>query len=156
MRQVERLAFSSMLPIAYRDELERIVFFNPDQGRVANSIIDSVHRYGVPSIVEEKESLRFSVPAFGPVQALFALDPAEQPARLAGVVMFVRESLGTMLLLHMAVHEDYGTGGTHSDMWVTPRLLTAVRAACRRVRGITSMHVLYPHEREVRLDRVPA
>jgi hypothetical protein len=145
-----------MLPIAYRDELERIVFFNPEQDRVTESIIDSVHRYGVPLIVEEEETLRFRVPAFGPVQTLYALDSEEQPARLAGVVMFFRESLDTVLFLHMAVHEDYGAEGVHSEMWVTPRLLTTVRNACRRVRGITCMRLLYPHEVQVKLERLSA
>lgn len=150
---MKRLAFSSMLPIAYRDELERIVFFNPDQDRVRKSIIDAVRRYGVPLIVEEEASLRFCVPAFGSVQTLYALDTKLRPACLAGVVMFMRECLDTMLVLHMAVHEDYGTGGVHSGMWVTPRLLTTVRRACRRVRGITCMRLLYPQEIQVRIER---
>lgn len=142
-----------MLPIAYRDELERIVFFNPEQDRVTKSIIDSVHRYGVPLIVEEEATLRFRVPAFGPVQTLYALDTDLQPARLAGVVMFMRASLDTLLLLHLAVHEDYGARGIHSGMWVTPRLLTTVRSACRRVRGITCMRLPYRHEIQVRIER---
>ena len=47
-----------MLPIEYRVELERIVFFNPDQSRVKESLVVSVRRYGVPSIVEDGPHLR--------------------------------------------------------------------------------------------------
>jgi hypothetical protein len=107
-----------MLPVAYRDELERIVFFNPEQGRVTASLLDSVRRYGVPSIVEDGSLLRFRVPAFGTIQSLFALDESEQPVRLAGVVMFVRETADTMRLLHVAIHEDYAGGGDRADAWV--------------------------------------
>lgn len=153
---MQRFFFSSVLPIAYRDELERIVFFNPEQERVTESVIDSVHRYGGPLIVEENGILRFRVPAFGQVQTLYALDRGEQPACLAGVVMYVREPRDTMLVLHLAVHEDYVANGVHGEAWVTPRLLANVRGVCQRIRGITCMRLLYPHEIHVRLDRLSA
>jgi len=72
--------------------------------------------------------------------------------RLAGMVVFVRETADTMLLLHVAVHEDYAGGGDRADAWVTPRLMAAVRSACRRTRGITKLRLLYPHEAQVRLE----
>jgi hypothetical protein len=65
--------------------------------------------------------------------------------------MFTRESVETMLLLHLAVHEKYTVGGVRAEAWVPPRLLAAVRSACLRTRGITDLHVLYPHEARVRL-----
>jgi len=148
---VRTLRFSSTLPVSYRDELERIVFFNPEQGRVTSSLLDSVRRYGVPSIVEDGTFLRFRLPGFGTIQSLYALDENDQPVQLAGVVMFVREAPDTMLLLHVAVHEDYAAGGTRADAWVTPQLLAAVRSACRRTRGITTLRLLYPHETKVHL-----
>jgi hypothetical protein len=141
-----------MLPTAYRDELDRIVFFNPEQSRVTTPLLDSVQRYGVPLVVEDGALLRFCVPAFGTVQSLYAFDESEQTARLVGVVMFVRETADTMLLLHLAVHEDYASGGNRADAWVAPRLLAAVRSACRRTRGVTTLRMLYPHEAQVRLD----
>jgi hypothetical protein len=145
------LGFSSVLPDAYRDELERIVFFNPKQNRVRESLIDCVHRYGVPVVVAEAGTLRFRVPAFGLVQSLYALGEGEQPARLLGVAMFVRESRHSVLLLHLAVHEDYAADGVHAGAWVTPRLLAMVRSACQRVRGITSLRLLYPHAAQVKI-----
>ena len=141
-----------MLTTAYRDELERIVFFNPEQERVTTSLLDSVKRYGVPRIVEDGTLLRFRIPAFGSIQSLYAFDEGELPARLVGVVMFVRETPDTMLLLHLAVHEDYTGAGDRADAWVTPRLMAAVRSACRQTRGITTLRMLYPHETQVRLE----
>lgn len=146
------LQFSSILPVSYRDELERIVFFNPEQERVTGPLLDSVRRYGVPGIFEDGGLLRFRVPAFGAIQSLFAFDQSDQPARLVGVVMFVRESPETMLLLHLAVHEEYVGDGRCADAWVAPRLVAAVRAACRRTRGIKRLRMLYPREAQVRLD----
>jgi hypothetical protein len=149
---VRTLRFTSLLSASYRDELERIVFFNPEQDRVTEALVDSVRRYGVPSIVDEGGILRFRVSAFGPIQSLFAIDEAEQPLRLAGVVMFVRECADTMLLLHLAVHEAYSAAGALAHVWVTTRLLAAVRNACLRTRGIKTMRMLYPHEARISLE----
>ncbi len=151
-----RIRVSSLLSPSYRDELERIVFFNPEQGKVEKPVVTLVSRYGVPAVAEQADTLRFHLRGCRDIQSLFALDETNRPAVLAGVVMFVRESLEAVLLLHLAVHEDYGSGGIHSESWVTPRLLATVRSACKRVRGITCLRLTYPHEIQVRLDRLSA
>ena len=143
-----KLKFSSILPLEYRGELERIVFFNPEQGRVVDFLVASVRRYGLPSIVEDGPYLRFSVPAFRSIQSLYALDEIATPAQLAGVAMFVRErdNPDTMLLLHLAVHEDYTADGPKAHEWLAARLMSAIRGVCLQTRGITSLRVLYPRE----------
>jgi hypothetical protein len=151
--KVQPISFTSVLPVSYRDELERIVFFNPEQARVTAPLVDAVRRYGVPSIVEDEGTLRFRVPAFGRIQSLYALDEAEPPSRLAGVVMFVRESVDTMLLLHLAVHEAYAVGGPFDQAWVTPRLLAAVRRTCLQTRGLRTLRMLYPHQAQINLEQ---
>jgi hypothetical protein len=135
---------SSVLPLAHRDELERIVFFNPQQSRFIDPVLAAVNSYGVPAIVEERDRLRLSVPAFPSIQTLYALDGPRQTAELVGVTAFVRETADSMLLLHVAVHQDYSTDGPKADEWLPVRLVSAVRDICRRTRGITWLRVLYP------------
>jgi hypothetical protein len=154
-RELVEIRFSSTLPLSYRDELERIVFFNRDQHRVADPLLAAVSHFGAPSIVQDGNSLRFSVPAFGPVQSLYALDENATPARLAGVVMFVRDrdSPDTMVVLHLAVHEDYAGDGPNAEHWVAPRLMSAVRNACLQIRGVAYLRVLYPSGRRIALPK---
>ena len=71
---MRKIRLSSELPVAFRDELERIVFFNPDQERVTAPLLESIRRHGIPAIVEEDGRLRFRLPEYGPVQSLFAFD----------------------------------------------------------------------------------
>jgi hypothetical protein len=152
-RNSVKLGFSSKLGLAWRDELERIVFFNPDQARVRDAISTAVSRFGVPLIVEDGPSLRLSVPALGTIQSLFAFDELSTPTKLVGVVMFVRapDDPSTMLILHLAVHEDYAPNGSHANKWVPSRLMSLVRDVARRTSGITSLEVLYPHGRRIEL-----
>ncbi len=102
---------SSQLGKSFRDELERLVFFNPEQWLVTPTLIDLVRRQGVPAIVEDEDRLRFQVQAFGMVQTLYAVDSTDGAERLVGVVMFTRAKRGTMLVLHLAIHEDYTSRG---------------------------------------------
>lgn len=146
---VRSIRISSILSVSYRDELERIVFFNPEQSKIATPLVAAVGRYGVPTITEETGRLLFRLRAFPEIQSLFALDESETPAVLVGAVMFVREQKDKMLLLHLAVHERYAARGERARAWVALRLVAAVRSACARTKGVTSLCILYPGARSI-------
>jgi hypothetical protein len=146
---MRRIRISSTLPISYRPELERIVFFNPEQNQVRVPLVASIRRYGVPETVENDMYLRFKVRAFGEVQSLFAFDDMEDVPRLTGVVMFTRESTQSMLLLHLAIHQDYTYRGANASAGVTAQLLNAVRKLSLRVRGVETLRMLYPHKTQL-------
>ena len=147
---MRNIRISSLLLRSFRDELERIVFFNPEQGLVTGTLVDLVHRYGVPAIVEDGEHLRFRANAFGMLQTLFAMDSSEEPERLVGVAMFTRARRSTMLVLHLAVHEDYTSRGKWGSETVVAQLFNAIRNLSLRTRGVRSLRILYPHD--VRFD----
>jgi len=142
---MREIRLSSELPVSFRDELERIVFFNPDQGRVTIPLLKSIERHGVPAIVEDNGLLRFRMPTFGPVQSLFAFDGTDDAAapRLAAVALFARESRTTMVLLHVVTHEDYTARGCFANASVTLRLLLALRDLSQRIRGVTILRSEY-------------
>ncbi len=144
------IRITSQLHRSYRDELERIVFFNPEQGLITRTLVDLVRRYGVPSIVEDGDQLRFRASAFGMLQTLYAMDSTDQPERLVGLAMFTRTKRGSMLVLHLAVHEDYTSRGKRGGAAVVARLFTAIRNLALRTRGVRSLRILYPHD--VRFD----
>jgi hypothetical protein len=148
---MRKIRVSSLLPVSYRDELERIVFFNPEQNLVTIPLVDSIHRYGVPTIVEEDGCLRFRVSAFGRLQSLYAFDDSTAPARLVGVAMFVRDAPTSIVVLHLAAHEDYTARGKGSRASAVVPLLAAIRGASLCTHGIETLTILYPHEIKLRL-----
>jgi hypothetical protein len=150
---MRKIQVSSLLPVSFREELERIVFFNHEQNLVTAPLVDSLHRYGIPAIVEEAGCLRFRVNAFGRLQSLYALDETDQPSRLVGVAMFFRESPTSIALLHLAAHEDYTSQGRFARVGVVARLVAEIRGACLRTHGINTLRILYP--RQVKLDLRP-
>lgn len=145
------IRIASELAAIFREELERIVFFNPEQRTVAAGVVESVHRYGVPSIFEEAGQLRFAVRAFGPLQTLYALDETERTPQLVGVLMFTREHATSMVVLHLAAHEDYTSHGKHAAAAVVARMVAAVRDVALRTHGVRRLRFLYPHELRLKL-----
>jgi hypothetical protein len=143
---MRNIRISSRLGRAFRDELERIVFFNPEQGLITPALIKLVRRQGVPAIVEDGDHLRFRVDAFGMVQTLYAIDSTAEPERLVGLVMFTRVRRSNMVVLHLAVHEDYSSQGRWASEAVVAQLFGAVRNASLRTRGIKTLRILYPRE----------
>lgn len=147
---MRKVRITSVLGGAFRDELERIVFFNPEQSLVTRPLVKLVRRYGVPEIVDEGGRLRFRLRGLGMLQTLYAIDETEPSEHLVGVAMFTRIRRTSMVIVHLAVHEDYTSRGKWSGDSVVAQLITAIRSLTLRTRGVRTLRILYPHE--IRFD----
>lgn len=137
---LQTIFFSSVLSSTYYGDLETLMFFNPQQGKVQSGVIESVERYGKPQISHDGDRLRINVGSFSAVQTLFAL---EGDGNLLGVVAYVREDLETIAILHIAVREEFSALGNHADMMLVMRLINKVREVAKRVKGVRSVTITY-------------
>jgi len=150
---MRNIRISSLLPVSFRDELERIVFFNPEQSLITGRLVDLVHRYGVPEIFDESDCLRFRSRGLGQLQTLYALDATDEPEHLVAVAMFTRLRRRSLVVVHLAVHEDYSSRGKWSGEAVVAQLVAAIRNLALRTRGVNTLRILYPHETRFDLQR---
>jgi hypothetical protein len=137
------IAFSSVLGREHYDELEQLLFFNPQQKKALAGIYHSVTEYGVPSILVEGDRLRVSVSGLHETQTLFAVKQANGATDLAGVMVYSRTEPENLVLLHIAVKEEYSRSGLHSEEMLVSRLLGQLRAIARRIKGIRSITLKY-------------
>ena len=135
--------FSSLLTSGYREALEALLYFNPQQGRVREAISATVDLYGFPQVVSDGGLLRVSVGSWSKVQALFALDRDAPGRELSGVIVYVRESIETIAILHVAVAGDYSASGLHAGELLTLRLINKVKEIASRVKGVRTVTLLY-------------
>ena len=142
MRGIE---FTSRIPRHKRHALERILFFNGCQDRVARDIVDAIDRYGPPEIVEDGEGLRVRVGDLPDVQCLFAVETLT--ARPIGVAVYIRADLEHVTVLHVGVSEDYCTGGINEGAGLLLRLIGEVRRSSRRMKGVRRLQMLYGGQR---------
>ena len=142
MRGIE---FTSRIPRHKRHALERILFFNGCQDRVARDIVDVIDRYGPPEIVDDSDGLRVRVGDLPDVQCLFAIETLT--ARPVGVAVYVRADLEHVTVLHLGVSEDYCTGGMNERAGLLLHLMGQVRRSSRGLKGVRRLNVLYGGQR---------
>lgn len=141
----EPVTFTSRVAIEHRAELERLLFFNGCQERVARGIVDVIARYGPPEIQQDGEWLRVKVAGVTDVQSLFAVETTT--GRPIGVAVYLRADLEHVTVLHLGLSEEYCAGGEREKLNLLLRLMKEIRRSSRRVKGVRRLSVLYGAQR---------
>ena len=141
----EPVEFSSRVALEHRQALERLLFFNGCQSRVARGIVDVIDRYGSPEICAEGDWLRVRLSGLPDVQSLFAIEALT--GRPIGVAVYVRADLEHVTVLHVGLREEYCSGGERDGLNLLLRLLKEIRRSARRVKGVRRLSVLYGNPR---------
>jgi hypothetical protein len=141
----EPVTFTSKVAVEHRSTLERLVFFNGCQGRVARGIVDVIDRYGPPEIQSDGEWLRVRLSGLTDVQSLFAVETAT--GRPIGVAIYTRADLEHVTVLHLGLSEEYCAGGEREGLNLLLRLMKEIRRSSRRVKGVRRLSVLYGTQR---------
>jgi len=140
---MKKFHFSSKLSRKYYESLEELLFFNKKQVFLIRDIEKSIEEYGAPRIVVGGETLRIETGLINDVQNLFAFDSAAEDAELVGFILYFRPALNKMIVLHIAVDEDYAFDGKFSDEALTIRLISKVREIALRIRGVEYLSIAY-------------
>ena len=138
--------YTSQLGVAYRADLESLLFFNPGQDRVYHAIMSVIGKYGAPSIVTDGDHLRVRLEGGRESQTLFALVGEESSLRLAGIMIYTRVDTATLLILHLAVARAFSAHGRHHGQQIALRLIATLRGLARRIRGTRVLQLIYGGE----------
>jgi len=141
----ESVSFASRVALEHRAALERLLFFNGCQDRVASGIVDVIDRFGPPEIQPDGDWLRVKVAGFPDVQSLFVVESTAGPP--IGVAVYVRADLEHITVLHIGLSEEYCAGGERENLNLLLRLLKEIRRSSRRLRGVRRLSVLYGAQR---------
>ena len=141
----EPVTFTSKVAIEHRPTLERLLFFNGCQSRVARGIVDVIDRYGSPEIQPDGEWLRVRLAGLADVQSLFAVET--KTGQPIGVAVYMRADLEHVTVLHLGLSEEYCAGGEREGLNLLLRLMKEIRRSSRRVKGVRRLSVLYGTQR---------
>jgi hypothetical protein len=135
--------FASKLSRKYYKALEKLLFFNEKQALFIRDIEKNIEEYGVPRIVADGETLRIKTTLINDVQNLFAFDSEAEDANLIGLILYFRPTLNKMIVLHIAVDENYTFDGKFSDQTLTIQLIDKVREIVLKIKGIELLSIAY-------------
>jgi len=147
------LHFRSSIDASYRDELERIFFFNWNQSRYAARITQSVKEYAKPVIVDLEEekgkiALLFTDRTIG--QTLHIFDGDGENANLIGVAMYERDTEERITIVHLALHEQCKQIFKDERMNVASIVLEELFSLFQKIKGVQRVRIYYIN-REVKL-----
>lgn len=147
------ITLSSILPPSRQDELAELLFFNVQQHRVRDEIVNAIEQYGMPEIVVTGKSLRVHVGDLGEVQSVFALTGDDTGAgKLVGVMLYARVSEEKLVLLHIGIDPRFGSAGQGAESLLALRLISRLRTTAKAIRGITQLEILYGQSRVVKVS----
>ncbi len=143
------IEFRSHVVAKQRGALERLVFFNSCQERVAAGIADAVEMFGAPEIVADApDRLRLSIARMPDAQCLLAVE--KDTGKPVGVTVHIRPDLEHITVLHLSIAAEYASGGIFADEHLLLRLLREVRQSTRRVKGVRRLELYYGRSRAPR------
>ena len=138
-----RIGFTSVLGSEYLEDLERLLFFNPQQNKTITGISESIADYGVPNVYVEQGRLRIRLENLPGAQTVFVLEDSSNTPVLVGVMIYSRIDLENLVLLHIAVREEYSRFGSRADVGLVNKMMGQMRVIARKLNGVRSIHLKY-------------
>ena len=143
--------FSSRVPGESRMALEKLLFFNPRQHRVRQGILNSLHDFGHPQLVETAGGGLSVRVGEHEAQTLYAFDRDRRSKDPVGVVVFLRTRPEEIAIMHVAVHPKYALRGERAGVGLGVGLVEKVKEIASRIVGVQRIVFVYRQEVVIRL-----
>ena len=137
---------SSSASLDQRETLEQIFFFNKNQSKYYFNIKNLIELYGKPEIVEENKRLYLKLEKTD-CQNLFTT----VNNNLVGLVIYCRDSLDNIDLIHIAVDEKYSSIGIYADKSLVIQMINKLRIIALKIKDIKTITVKYNQERIINI-----
>ena len=138
-----RIGFTSVLGSEYLEDLEKLLFFNPQQNKALTGISESIADFGMPNIRIEQDRLRISIENLPGAQTVFAMEDAPDNPLLVGVMIYSRTDLENIVLLHIAVREEYSRFGARAYAALVSKMMGQLRSIAKKLNGVRSIQLKY-------------
>lgn len=141
----------------YREDLEQLMFFNPGQHTAEAAIRMSIEHYGAPEIMTQNSCLRIRLNSAMIAQSLYLIERTPSEDLLGGVLVYLRDSMDSLSVLHIAISAQYLLSGRITSARVVWELLRQVIDSASRIKGINNIKLIYcrsSHKRKTVTDNI--
>ncbi len=138
----QELRFAPALPATCRRQLERLVFRHPRQGRMRQRILDNVHAFGAPHIVQSGAEVCIAIDKNPGAQNLFAVIEKAGAVQLLDFVLYVRNKEWVDILF-IAVRHAFTEEGRLGRWGVTYQIMDQLKRIGGHVKGVAGVRLKY-------------
>ncbi len=114
------------------------MFFNPGQQLALAAIVDSLEKFGSPSIYTDNGYLRIKLEKLKNVQTLFAMDGD----KLVGVLIYSRLFPEYLTMIYIIVDQEYSLHGKYEKKILVLRMFMLLRKIARRIKDVKSIQII--------------
>ena len=144
---INKIHFSSVIKMDYYDILERLLFFNKQQDRHRNTIIEFIEKYGEPNIINNGGKLSIKVGENVETHCIFA----SNGPKLVGVLIYTQDLPENILVLHIAVDEDYSIRGKYSKKNLVIKIVEELKKIALLNSSIKTITICYGKKADKRI-----
>ena len=142
---MSKIRFSSELSNEFINDLKLLIYFNPEQYKVSKGIETSIELYGLPEIADNNGNLKIELGDLEDVQTLYCM--TEEPVELVGVVIFYRESMDNLTILHIAVKDDYTLSSSKGKSYIMFEMIKELKKLAVAIKGIKTITIMYSRDK---------
>ena len=139
--------FRSRLPESFRDQLDRVFFFNNNQSRFTKRINRSIEEFTRPVIKTfgTEVAVDFQDDTIG--QTLHVIDSNNiEEASLVGIVMYVRDRPDRLTIVHIVLHENCGFMYKKERINIASLIMEELMPMFRMIKGVDKVRLYYPNK----------
>ncbi len=140
---MHKFSFSSSLKKKFHDSLDAIMFFNKNQKQFTKDIVRNIKKFGLPEIICTGDELAIKIKGLSDVQSIFAFIGNNNDTKLVGVIIYFRNTVENIIVIHIAVDEEYAITGKSGAQMLMMQLINKVREAVKYLRGVKSINIAF-------------
>ena len=119
--KMSELHFESTIHPKHLSDLEKLLYFNPDQQKYKSGIIECIKKYGEPTIIKEENYLTIKLSKDIDCESFFAL---YCETILIGVIIYTFDYQNKNIKVpYIAIDEKYSSEGILGDMSLALRMI---------------------------------
>jgi hypothetical protein len=137
------LYFKSKIDRRYREELDRLFYFNGNQKKWEAVVEQSIIDYAYPVLMEKNGKVAIGYEDKGIGQSLHILDSDRPDASLIGVVIYTRESVDTITIIHLVLHEQCSEILKKSGVNIGLMVIRSLIPRFKKLKGVNKLRFYY-------------
>ena len=139
MNNLSRYKFYSSLPSSFKNDLEKLFFFNKEQAVVYSKIEIALEKYGNPKIINIDNNIWIVLEKMNDCQNLILLENNEGKFNILGIALHSRVSKNRAEVIHLAIDQERN----NEDLDILSKLMGEIFRIYKRIKGIETIEITY-------------
>jgi len=139
LNELSEYKFCSYIFSSYKNELEKLFFFNKEQSIVYSKIEIALEKYGNPKIISSENNIRIVLEKINNCQNLILIEEREKMINILGIALHSRISQNKAEVIHFAIDKEKNK----ENLNILSMLMEEIFRIYKRIKAVESLEITY-------------